>query len=279
MMFNDLEDHIDADGKFSPPTKKTSGPATKGQKYPCAACGGSGRYLGARVHQEKAHCFACKGLGSFRSSEYDRQKASAKRRQKKADDMAAFREANADLIRALVGIQSWNNFAASLLDQAATKPLSDRQILAAERLLDKIAARREEKAAAARREKKVEVDLRPIRDMFETAVSNGYQKPTYRAEGVVINRAPNTGSNPGALYVKTEASEYQGKVVGIEYTPIRAALPETLLALQTIAADPLAAALRYGQRTGRCACCGRKLTNHVSIDLGIGPICRDKWGL
>jgi len=43
------------------------------------------------------------------------------------------------------------------------------------------------------------------------------------------------------------------------------------------ATDPLAAAIAYGRETG--SCCGRELTNKVSIDLGIGPICREKWGL
>ena len=45
------------------------------------------------------------------------------------------------------------------------------------------------------------------------------------------------------------------------------------------ATDPLAAAIAYGRETGSCSCCGRELTNKVSIDLGIRPICREKWGL
>jgi len=45
-----------------------------------------------------------------------------------------------------------------------------------------------------------------------------------------------------------------------------------------VAADPLAAAVAYGAKTGRCSCCGRILTNELSVELGIGPICRGKWG-
>ena len=30
--------------------------------------------------------------------------------------------------------------------------------------------------------------------------------------------------------------------------------------------------------TGACSCCGRELTNQVSIDRGIGPICAVKFG-
>lgn len=33
------------------------------------------------------------------------------------------------------------------------------------------------------------------------------------------------------------------------------------------------------QHAGRCCCCGRELTNPESIDLGIGPECREKVGL
>ena len=45
-----------------------------------------------------------------------------------------------------------------------------------------------------------------------------------------------------------------------------------------VASDPHAAAKAYGARTGECSCCGRELTNAESIELGIGPICRDKFG-
>ena len=49
-------------------------------------------------------------------------------------------------------------------------------------------------------------------------------------------------------------------------------------AVSVIAENPRDAAIRYGQRTGSCACCGRALSNKQSIDLGIGPICAEKWG-
>ena len=49
--------------------------------------------------------------------------------------------------------------------------------------------------------------------------------------------------------------------------------------VQSVAADPYAAAKLYGQNTGTCSCCARELTNPLSIELGIGPICRDKFGI
>ena len=50
-------------------------------------------------------------------------------------------------------------------------------------------------------------------------------------------------------------------------------------AVQSAAADPYAAAKLYGQNTGTCSCCGRELTNALSIELGIGPICRGKFNI
>lgn len=56
-----------------------------------------------------------------------------------------------------------------------------------------------------------------------------------------------------------------------------AALAEALAMLHKIEADPLNTARDEGVLTGRCACCSRPLTDPVSIDFGIGPICREKF--
>lgn len=44
-------------------------------------------------------------------------------------------------------------------------------------------------------------------------------------------------------------------------------------AVQVIEADPRAAVIEHGKRTGICGICGRELSDPVSIELGIGPIC------
>ena len=89
------------------------------------------------------------------------------------------------------------------------------------------------------------------------------------------------GMTKDEFYIKGEGgfdAPYFGKILGTTFQPTREghAAGETLT---LIAKDPLEAALRYGRRTGNCACCGRLLTNHTSIDAGIGPICKAKWGL
>ena len=44
-------------------------------------------------------------------------------------------------------------------------------------------------------------------------------------------------------------------------------------------ADVKLAIESYGRETNRCGCCGLPLTNKKSIELGIGPICLEKFAL
>jgi hypothetical protein len=169
---------------------------------------------------------------------------------------------------------TWSTFAQELSAKLAQYGfLTEPQLRAVQSMIAKTATKQAERAVE-REVNKQTVDLAPIRAMFETARGNGYKTPIYRAAGLVISRAPDTGKNPGALYVKTaEGDEYLGKILGTAYAgkPARALL--------AIAADPRGEAIRYGQRTGQCSCCGRELTAEASIEAGIGPICASKWGL
>lgn len=197
----------------------------------------------------------------------------------KREREAMWQEANPAEYAFLVGAASWSSFAADMLQRTPTvSGLSDNQMAAVRRMMAKCAAKAEAKVERMAATSAVVVDLAPVRTMFEAAVANGHKRPTYRAEGLVINRAPDTGANPGALYVKSEAGVYLGKVMGTTFKPVFGA-EATLSTLTAIAVNPLEAAVRYGRKTGKCACCGRELSNAESIRLGIGPICRDKWGL
>lgn len=48
--------------------------------------------------------------------------------------------------------------------------------------------------------------------------------------------------------------------------------------LDAIGQAPAEAAARYGHEIGKCGICGKKLTNDVSRERGIGPICAERWG-
>jgi len=180
----------------------------------------------------------------------------------------------ADLIAVIRKAASWSGFARSLTEAADYHrfPWSDRQIAAARSMAAKIAQSNAPAPSG-------QADLSRVRDMFATALANGLRRPTYRAEGLVLSLAPASGKNAGAVYVKG-GETYLGKVMGTAFSGVRGTDAEgTLRSLLAISADPMAAAIRHGQLTGRCSCCGRELTNAVSVELGIGPICRGKWGI
>jgi hypothetical protein len=233
------------------------------------------------------------------------------------------------LVQHLREISSWNDFAASLVQQHDRKgTLSDKQMDAAERMLVKIEANRAAKEPS--REQASSLDLSAIEEMFAEAARAGKTKIAYRAEGLRISPSRN-----GGLMVKNETRFetghygarplYVGSIHDGQFLPGRAAdqsidfdaypsphereqegfTPEgwvdsftegrepgtyevfdtyvgvcqrPLQALALIASNPNRAATMHGQRTGRCSCCGRELTNPDSIALGIGPICKDRWG-
>lgn len=243
------------------------------KRFPCAQCAGTGLYQGARVHQEKRHCFACRGRGWFKTDPRKLQAAREARAKKKEDVLAQARAHNESIsiFPKIQSIASWHSFAQSLMAQHhAGRAWSERQVAAAVDALDRINQRKREREEAA-----LSIDLQPILDLFKAATTSGYRRPTYRAEGLILSLAPEEGANAGAIYVKSEDKAYLGKVQSGRFIGNN----EAHAALQTIAQSPRDAAIRYGQRTGACACCGRVLSNAASIKLGIGPICAEKWGL
>lgn len=222
-----------------------------------------------------------KYIRQYRTPEQKRATA-RKAQQTRLRNEQARREQNKStgLLEALHAVSSWNSFAESLLDQHAQgRAWSDKQIEAVKRMLAKVEANRKEKQAKADANA-VAVDLSPIMAMFEHASGKGYKRPTYRAMDLVISKAPDTGRNAGSLYIKADDGEYQGKITGGKYYAAREVDAQYITkALQAIAKDPRGEAIKYGQRTGKCSACNRPLTNHDSIDQGIGPICADKMGL
>lgn len=245
------------------------------KRYPCGQCGGTGLYAGVRVHQEKKQCFACRGKGYFKTDPRKLEKARQQRAAKKQQALASSQATNqANPVYAKVAdMASWNDLASSMMQQHSLgKVWSEKQIAAIEAMIQRMEQRRAEREAAA-----TAVDLSPIVQMFEHAKSSGYKRPVYRAEGLKISLAAATGANAGALYIKTEADEYIGKVSEGRFFGTYQATDEHKQALAIIAENPRDAAIRYGKRTGSCACCGRTLSNHASIELGIGPICAERW--
>lgn len=254
------------------------------ERFPCGQCGGSGKWSGGTNRHGNSYCLACGGRGYFTTSPEFRAKRRAAvqaKKEERADQVRRavkdFSEEHPDMWADLVAART--EFTASLHGQLASKGfLTENQINAWYRGWEKrkaaIAAR-----AAETQAKGGTVNLDRIREMFNAALSSGYKKPVYRAEGLKISLASLTGRNAGCLYVvEIEDDAYQGKIADTTFIATLGTKGDVLARLQVIAADPAAAAVAYGRRTGTCSCCGRELTNHASIEAGIGPICAQKWG-
>lgn len=124
-----------------------------------------------------------------------------------------------------------------------------------------------------------DITVDAIATAFGSAFRNGIKSPKLRLGAFVFSRAPDHGRNAGAIYVKSaDTGEYLGKCADGQFhrsADCDAATAEQIIA---VASDPHNAARAYGQLTGSCSVCNRVLTAGISIDDGIGPICREKFG-
>ncbi len=263
------------DSLANQPLTVRSAPAS--ETFPCGQCGGTGKWSGGTNRHGNSKCLACKGKGYFTTSPKFRADQRAKVQAKKADIAETLRRAVKDFSEAHP--EMWADLVKGSTDFTASLHAS--LMKWGTLTQNQIAAwyRGQEKRKAAIEARQADVTLDRIREMFDAAILSGYKKPCYRAEGLKISLASANGRNAGALYVvEIEDDAYQGKVMGATFTAMRDAKPDVLARLQAISADPKGAAIRYGQRTGTCSCCGRELTNHTSIEAGIGPICSSRWG-
>jgi hypothetical protein len=250
----------------------------------CGACNGTGSfysYTGRKV----GRCFRCDGAGvkHYKTAPEDRKKAREQSRARKDrqrdENLKAVRDAYPAAfayVEAQIKSGRGGEFYQSLYDQALKRgEWSEKQRDAIERSFE-----RDKERAAKRERDAVAVDFTGIRATFNNALESGLKRPKLRAEGLVISLAGPNSANAGCLYVKARGDEYLGKITPEgKFYGVRSCTDDHKQALQRVSDDPLAAAVAYGRETGECSCCGRELTNAESIELGIGPICRDKWGM
>ncbi len=249
----------------------------------CPKCNGTGRF---RNH---GACFTCKGKGKrfFKTSTETRAKAREKIAEKKARSAVAWAEANKAEWEWIITKAPTFGFAAAMMNAVAQYGhLTDGQLDAVHKCMASDAARAERKAAeAAERQAQAakiaeaapEVSIAAIETAFDTARENGVRFPKLRLDTFIFSPAGANSRNPGAIYVK-EGSEYLGMVKGGKFLRVRACDDVTEARIIEACADPAKAAVAYGQRFGACSICGRELTNKISIEAGIGPICAERYG-
>lgn len=204
----------------------------------------------------------------------------------------AFVASNPAVAQWLLDEAKKSDFAASLL-QSVHKygDLTPRQFAAAKNCIAKKA-----QATVAKAQAKI-VNVEPIVAAFNKAKASGLKRPKLRFDGFEASLAGPTSKNPGAIYLKgnkkkvnhgptvwgstapTSEEVYFGKVQDSKFIPSFACTSADKATIETALEDPLAAAVAYGKRYGSCSCCGRTLTDPVSVERGIGPICAERFGL
>jgi len=120
------------------------------------------------------------------------------------------------------------------------------------------------------------------------AKEKGIKHPRIKLTGYSFTLAPASGFNAGCVYVKNDTTKaYCGKIDSednfeLHYSMGKELTEEERNSLNTFISncinDPLEYVRIYGYKTGNCSCCGKKLKNKESVRLGIGPICREKYG-
>ncbi len=255
----------------------------------CPNCRGTGRFRFR--NGASGSCFKCSGTGklAFKTSPDYRAKA-AQGRAAKADqariDLQAARQAwidaNPDDFAWMNAKQERFDFARSMYDalmQYGTLTERQHATVTCLRLADAERLAAFKAADAARLANAPAVNVDRISEAFAHAQGKGIKKPRMTLDGFKISLAPATGRNAGALYVVRKADDqYLGKIMDGRFTRVRECDDATETHVVRIIADPKDEAIAYGQRTGQCCICGRELTNHASIDAGIGPICAERFG-
>ena len=169
-------------------------------------------------------------------------------------------------------------FARSLWQQSHDRGLSPAQLAWAHKLATDLLQAESEAA-----DDSGELQFSRLFEVFNAAKARGLRRLTMRFSGIIIKPSRDLQS----LWVLSATEKVEGdyglqpKYLG-KVTPNRLdsrLADEVKAVILEAAADPLTAAVRYGRETGACSCCGRDLTNPDSIAAGIGPICREKYGL
>lgn len=246
----------------------------------CPACRGSGRFKG-RYGQDIGRCFKCEGAGkrTFKTAPAVRQASQTARTNRKVASWQDFAQEHPTESAWIISKAPSFDFAANMKARIEIYgELTDGQFQAVKRCADRDA---QPKAPTSARS--TAIDCTKVVAAFTTAQANGKAKPKLLIGGLKFTNAPATGKNAGSIYVKTRhtddaPSQYLGKITGATYYPTRDATAEHIAAVVTIAADPAAAAIAHGLKTTQCSCCGATLDNPESVRLGIGPICRSKYG-
>ena len=265
----------------------------------CPKCRGSGRFI-SYSGRPVGQCFACKGKGSktFKSSTETRANAAQKRLDTKEARWADFAERNQQESTWIIRSAPRFEFAANMKLAVMTYgDLTEKQMEAVRR-----GVVRHAEWEAAKQQKSDNSTVAPvaapskgyvnIKASFDALLQKGVRKAQMTVGEVNLSLAPLSGKNPGQVYVKDQGN-YVGKIVNGSFYPRGAVAADLVSRLDKIEADPRGAVIEHARVTAEriaaarlqgdkqfslpCGCCGKTLTDPVSVNRGIGPVCAAKW--
>lgn len=250
----------------------------------CEKCRGSGVWQ-SWSGRAMGKCFACDGRGfrAFKTSpeqrKASRERAGKQREQQRTGNLDLFRQSH-EAEAAWIDANAVRFEFAKSMREAIERfgSLTERQLDAVRRCVERDTQRTQQRAAEAV-SRTTDCDLERIEQAFAKARESGLKRIRVTIGDLVFKPAPEGGKNPGAVYVSDKGEgAYLGKVFGGKLFRSRDCDEATATRIAEVAADPAAAAIAHGKETGRCAICSRELSDPISIERGIGPICADKFG-
>jgi hypothetical protein len=115
----------------------------------------------------------------------------------------------------------------------------------------------------------------PLVKKMYNAVQNNVRKLQVRLPGITLSTV-NRGANIGCVYVY-ENNQYVAKIntLGV----LMGNVSDDVKNLLEDANDNLLQLAKiYGHESGSCSICGRTLNDPLSVQMGIGPICANRFG-
>lgn len=126
--------------------------------------------------------------------------------------------------------------------------------------------------------KEIKGEYLPLVNQLYSAKGNGKRFMLRLPDGVTLSTVIQ-GNNAGAIYVKV-GGEYAGKITKEGVLSINSMYAGRLVPIlddANEAGNLVKLAKAYGHETGSCSVCGRTLTDSLSVQMGIGPICAERF--
>jgi hypothetical protein len=237
----------------------------------CDKCGGTGRFIGwsGRILGD---CFRCKGTGilKYRTSPETRAEQRRRRVEAKVTRATTWQEEHPAEWEYMQSRAPRWEFMASLQAQMLQRgSLSDKQLAAIRRAMQRDEARDAERKAQAKAEGS-DLDLTDL-PAGRYAVPGGDTRLK-----VLVQRPGKDNRWAGWIFV-SDAAVYGERQRYGRQPPGGAYTGKVQDALRAIMDDPKAASAAYGHLTSTCGVCGRPLEDEESVARGIGPVCAQKF--